>query len=81
MLGAIPHLPAAGCCAAVSRLGVIDLAPVGGDAMTLGLSDAKRPQTFRWLSFVGMAGAFSGAPHMIWDGHRSVVVDLGNVGL
>jgi len=27
-----------------------------------------------------LAGAFSGAPHMIWDGHRSVVVDLGRVG-
>ncbi|MDO8802490.1 hypothetical protein [Phenylobacterium sp.] len=34
---------------------------------------------FRWLAHVGLAIVFSVALHMIWEGHRSVVVDLGEV--
>ena len=41
---------------------------------------AKLLHRFRWLGFVGLAIVFYVALHMIWEGHRSVVVDLRQVG-
>ncbi|WP_340646706.1 YjbE family putative metal transport protein [Phenylobacterium sp.] len=35
---------------------------------------------FRWLGYLGLGIVFYVALHMIWEGHRSVVVDLGRVG-
>ncbi|MBP6546284.1 MAG: YjbE family putative metal transport protein [Phenylobacterium sp.] len=40
---------------------------------------ARLLHRFRWLGYVGLAIVFSVALHMIWEGHRSVVVDLGEV--
>lgn len=33
----------------------------------------------RWIGFVGLAIVLYVAAHMIWEGHRSVVIDLGKV--
>jgi YjbE family integral membrane protein len=38
---------------------------------------AKLLHRFRWLGYVGLAIVFYVALHMIWEGHRTVVVDLG----
>jgi YjbE family integral membrane protein len=35
-------------------------------------------QRYRWLGFAGLAIVFYVALHMIWQGHRSVVIDLGH---
>jgi YjbE family integral membrane protein len=40
---------------------------------------ARLLHRFRRLGYVGLAIVFSVALHMIWEGHRSVVVDLGEV--
>jgi YjbE family integral membrane protein len=34
----------------------------------------------RWIGYVGLAIVLYVALHMIWEGHRDVVVDLGHVG-
>ena len=34
---------------------------------------------FRWIGFVGLAIVLYVAAHMIWEGHRSVVIDLHKV--
>ena len=34
----------------------------------------------RWIGFVGLAIVFYVALHMIWEGHRSVVMDLNETG-
>ncbi|WP_422578048.1 hypothetical protein [Phenylobacterium sp.] len=39
----------------------------------------RLPHRFLWLSHVSLAIAFSVALHMTGEGHRSVVVDLGEV--
>jgi YjbE family integral membrane protein len=31
---------------------------------------------FRWIGFIGLAIVLYVAAHMIWEGHRSVVIDL-----
>ncbi|MDP2010184.1 MAG: hypothetical protein Q8K11_08395 [Phenylobacterium sp.] len=94
MLLAVPHLPAAGDLTALFRVALFDLPLACGRAVAIGLSDAGPPGNQRrrapsWiaellklrrLGFVGLAGAWSGALHMIWEGHRSVAVDLGRVG-
>jgi YjbE family integral membrane protein len=41
---------------------------------------ARLLRRFRWLGYVGLAIVFYVALHMIWEGHRSVVVDLGKTG-
>jgi predicted tellurium resistance membrane protein TerC len=33
----------------------------------------------RWIGYVGLAIVFYVAMHMIWEGHRSVVIDLNKV--
>jgi len=38
---------------------------------------AKLLHRFRWLGYVGLAIVFYVALHMIWEGHRDVVIDLG----
>lgn len=40
---------------------------------------ARLLRRFRWLGFVGLAIVLYVALHMIWEGHRSVVVDLEGV--
>ena len=37
---------------------------------------AKLLHRFRWLGYIGLAIVFYVALHMIWEGHRSVVIDL-----
>ncbi len=37
---------------------------------------AKLLHRFRWLGYLGLAIVFYVALHMIWEGHRSVVIDL-----
>jgi len=38
---------------------------------------AKLLHRFRWLGYIGLAIVFYVALHMIWEGHRTVVIDLG----
>ena len=40
---------------------------------------AKLLHHYRWLGYLGLAIVFYVALHMIWEGHRSVVVDMGKV--
>ena len=37
---------------------------------------AKLLHRFRWLGYLGLAIVFYVAVHMVWDGHRKVVIDL-----
>jgi YjbE family integral membrane protein len=37
---------------------------------------AKLLHRFRWLGYLGLAIVFYVALHMIWEGHRTVVIDL-----
>ena len=34
----------------------------------------------RWIGYVGLAIVLYVALHMIWEGHRDVIVDLGHAG-
>jgi len=40
---------------------------------------AKLLHRFRWLGYLGLAIVFYVALHMIWEGHRAVVIDLHKV--
>ncbi len=40
---------------------------------------AKLLHRFRWLGYVGLAIILYVALHMVWEGHRSVVIDLGKM--
>ena len=40
---------------------------------------AKLLHKYRWIGYVGLAIVFFVAVRMIWEGHRDIVVDLGNV--
>lgn len=40
---------------------------------------AKLLHRFRWLGYLGLAIVLYVALHMIWEGHRSVLIDLGKV--
>jgi predicted tellurium resistance membrane protein TerC len=39
---------------------------------------AKLLHRYRWIGYVGLAIVLYVALHMIWQGHRSVVIDLGH---
>jgi YjbE family integral membrane protein len=39
---------------------------------------ARLLHRYRWIGFVGLAIVLYVAVHMMWEGHRSVVVDLGH---
>ena len=41
---------------------------------------AKLLQRWRWLGYVGLVIVIYVALHMIWEGHRQVVIDLGHAG-
>jgi len=41
---------------------------------------AKLLHRFRWLGYLGLAIIFYVSLHMIWEGHRAVVVDLNRTG-
>lgn len=62
----VPPLPAAGGLAAHFPVAMFDPPLNGENAVAIGPLDAGPPETQRL--------------HMIWDGHRTVVVDLGRVG-
>ena len=63
---AVPSLPAVGGLAALLPVAMFDPPLVGENAVAIGPPDAGPPEPQR--------------RHMIWDGHRTVVVDLGRVG-
>ncbi|HEX5377698.1 MAG TPA: TerC family protein [Phenylobacterium sp.] len=41
---------------------------------------AKLLHRFRWLGYIGLAIVFYVALHMLWEGHRTVVIDLDRTG-
>ncbi len=52
---------------------LLSITLLGGGASWI----AKLLHRFRWLGYLGLAIVLYVALHMIWEGHRTVVIDLG----